>query len=456
MTIRPRSKGLRELLAQLARFFRANETTISAEHVSTCLEHLPANERSALDRLIILVQTLGSELAGGRRGGGANDSHAERPSWDPHNDSLGAKDDNPGEVVLHNHAREPQSSPTSHGLCNHEPNSSNPGDDHTDDNQSPLPLPHENDDDQSGSAHVVDPAHGDLDIPAITPCLSFGQQPASSVTALPAAGLATLQQAEIVALPAASDDSSICKEGLATCSEVQFAPSTSRLLEACRIERGQFLRAIREAKAALPTGQGWEAAIATKRENADIRDLMKIYHRFECYNIYRHVVEAGFHTGTHWIRDMRTTLAKKLCKDFPERFPIQKTANRSLSWVDQGCKYHEWAGMFNESPDLGYLIALPSDVSHSAYVSFPPKLNIATPTGNSSLQEPFRYTSRCTKEQMKTATKKFKDLGIDDLVEKLELSELGNHIAATLRDMTSKKRKDVEGGCSGDVPNPRT
>lgn len=79
-------------------------------------------------------------------------------------------------------------------------------------------------------------------------------------------------------------------------------------------------------------------------------------------------MEAGFHTGTHWIRDMRAVLANKLYQNFPERFQNQKTANKCLNWVDQGCKYQEWAGMFSETPNLGYLIALPSDVSHSAYV----------------------------------------------------------------------------------------
>ena len=56
MSIRQRSEGLQDLLTQLARFFNANETTISAEHVSKCLEHLPAIERSALDRLFILLR----------------------------------------------------------------------------------------------------------------------------------------------------------------------------------------------------------------------------------------------------------------------------------------------------------------------------------------------------------------------------------------------------------------
>lgn len=55
MSIRQRSEGLQDLLTQLAHFCRANETIISAEHVSKCLEHLPAIERCALDRLFILL-----------------------------------------------------------------------------------------------------------------------------------------------------------------------------------------------------------------------------------------------------------------------------------------------------------------------------------------------------------------------------------------------------------------
>lgn len=46
---------LQDLLAQLARFYRANETRISADEVSKCLEHLPAMESSALDRMFSLL-----------------------------------------------------------------------------------------------------------------------------------------------------------------------------------------------------------------------------------------------------------------------------------------------------------------------------------------------------------------------------------------------------------------
>lgn len=45
---------LQELLTQLARFYRANEASISAEEVSRCQECLPASEISALDRLFSL------------------------------------------------------------------------------------------------------------------------------------------------------------------------------------------------------------------------------------------------------------------------------------------------------------------------------------------------------------------------------------------------------------------
>ncbi len=46
---------------------------------------------------------------------------------------------------------------------------------------------------------------------------------------------------------------------------------------------------------------------------------------------------------------------------------------------------------------------------------------------------------------MSVAVLKFKDLGINEFVRDLELTELANHIAAKLRDMTGKKRKDVHG-----------
>ncbi|KAJ5809929.1 uncharacterized protein N7503_002147 [Penicillium pulvis] len=210
-----------------------------------------------------------------------------------------------------------------------------------------------------------------------SPCSEFNTntntiQPSSPTTdtALPASSLVLSRQGEVTPIHLMTDDEAFSKSSLATCDDITFSPNTKRLLESCKTNLGGFLQAIKEAKVSLPTGQGWEAAIATKKENVDIRDLLKIYHRFECHNIYRHVVEAEYHTGTHWIRDMRTSLANKLCRDFPERFQDQKAANKCLNWVDQGCRYQEWAEMFKEKTDLGYLIALPSDVSHSAFVPF--------------------------------------------------------------------------------------
>ncbi|KAL4733397.1 Pyruvate/Phosphoenolpyruvate kinase-like domain-containing protein [Aspergillus similis] len=106
-----------------------------------------------------------------------------------------------------------------------------------------------------------------------------------------------------------------------------------------------------------------------------MRDRIKVYHRFECYNIYTHVVEAGYHTGTHWIRDLRTALAIKLCQGFPQRFPSQKTANKSLNWVDQSYKFNDWASQFgNEATALGYLIALALDVPHSTTIQRKPEM----------------------------------------------------------------------------------
>ncbi|OAA39363.1 hypothetical protein NOR_06201 [Metarhizium rileyi] len=353
---------LQDLFAQLARHFRANESTISAEQVTTSLQCLSANEISALDRLFcLLYQGKIRESEPADKAGRKRFFHAGRAvlSWQ-------------------------------HGQ-------------------------------QVSSGHDGQPAVPSSKVAQGQNLASTGSEEVSgfsSATALHAPGLAAERRTEPASLCAGGFD--VSRMGLATCREIDFSPSTERLLRDCKHNPGEFLRAIKEAKAAFPTGQGWEAAIATKRENADIRDLMKIYHRFECYNIYTHVVEAGFHTGAHWIRDMRLKLVNKLCKDFPERFHNQRTANKCLNWVDQGCRYHEWAEMLSETLDLGYLVALPIDVSHSA------------------------YTSRCTKEQMSAAALRLRSLGINELVKNLELSNLGNHIARKLKEMTGKKRKMVD------------
>ncbi|KAM3425862.1 hypothetical protein NHJ13734_009861, partial [Beauveria thailandica] len=145
-----------------------------------------------------------------------------------------------------------------------------------------------------------------------------------------------LEAATIATLDDGIESEACTKTTFASCTEIKFKPTTLQLLQKCKHQPGEFLQVIGESTAVLPTGQGWEAAIAGKKENADVRDLMKVYHRFECHNIYKHVVEAGFHTGEHWIRNMRTVLIEKLCRDFPERFHDAKTANKCLNWVDQG------------------------------------------------------------------------------------------------------------------------
>lgn len=218
------------------------------------------------------------------------------------------------------------------------------------------PCAHEEEQDQDQPMHFQNRNSGGTQInPGVATSSSN-----TEATALPRAD--TARPSPLLEL----DDEPVSKTHLASCNEIGFSPTTEKLLEECKTNNAKFLSAIRQAKAVFPTGHGWEAAIATKKENSDIRDLMRIYHRFECHNIYLHVVEAGFHTGAHWIREMRSELARKLCRDFPGRFPNHKVANKCLNWVDQGCRYHEWTEMLSKTSDLGYLIALPSNVPHSA------------------------------------------------------------------------------------------
>lgn len=46
---------LQDLLTDLTRLFRANETRITADQVLECLKHFLAMESSALDRLVFLL-----------------------------------------------------------------------------------------------------------------------------------------------------------------------------------------------------------------------------------------------------------------------------------------------------------------------------------------------------------------------------------------------------------------
>ncbi|KAK2612062.1 hypothetical protein QQS21_001911 [Conoideocrella luteorostrata] len=389
----PKSKTeLQDLLAQLARFLKANESRISAEQVSRCLQRLSAIEISALTRLFYLLHqtklyTTESVLDKTGRAVISRDANSRDMYADKARTVRMGGAPSTARVVLQD--------------------------------------------------EVVSVAP-----PSADPVGRVG-------STVPPSGINASQQTETTTPQPPGSVVDNGKTGLANCNQLKFAPSTERLLKDCRSDRGEFLRAIEEAKAALPTGHGWLAAIATKKENSDIRDLMRIYHRFECHNIYSHVVEAGFHTGTHWIREMRTALANKLCQGFPERFQNIKTANKCLNWVDQGCRYHEWTGILGETSDLGYLIALPSDVPHSAYASCQPPANPNFPFSSRQLwltSISHRYTSRCTKEQMNAAATKFKALGIDELVKNLDLSTLGNYIATKLREMTGNKRKDVNEG----------
>jgi hypothetical protein len=378
---------LQILLTQLARFFKENETVLSAEQISESFGHLSAIEVSALDRLFnLLYQSKVSALyksfqilfshfnslhdkqipdfsTSAKRGGslrldGTSIDFSGRQNDGPsmfrtvsQQNGLSVRSIE-GRSSQPSHVQEHQTVVTSQPTYNRQPGvHATSCSDHTA-TRTQINLNH-----QSSSFLTL----------GQNTALSPPPSPDGAATLVTPGAVAAYQE-EPIALSGAADDFTFGKVGLSTCSGIKLTPSTRQLLEKCKTNRGEFLRAIKDARAAFPTGQGWEAAIATKQENADIRDLMRIYHRFECYNIYTHVVEAGFHTGAHWIRDMRAVLVKRLSDEFPDRFCDGKTANRCLNWVDQGCRYHEWTKMFSGIPDLGYLIALPSEISHSAYV----------------------------------------------------------------------------------------
>ncbi|RMZ38903.1 hypothetical protein AFCA_006165 [Aspergillus flavus] len=393
---------LPELLTQLAQLYRANETIISADQIMRWKECLSASDVSALHRLfsLFLLQVEHNPTI----------ATPSNPSTTNQNNGLavvatGAASAQPSQLRVR-HCR-PSATSTADG-------------DHQQESYEHQQV-------------VSSVSEGDVFQKDLFMGIPNPGYPRNSSQCMPSSNVDTttatpsLTTRATTPLQGVTDDDSFFRTP-------SLSPSMKLLLESCRTDRGVFLREIGKSRAVLPTGQGWEAAIAAKVDNADLRDRMKIYHRFECYNIYQHVVEAGYHTGTYWIRDMRTNLAKKLCEKFPQRFRDQQAANKSLNWVDQGCKYHEWAGQFKRGiTDLGYLIALPLDVPHSA------------------------YTSRCTKKRMHEVANDLKSRGIESLVTQYELTELGNHIAVTLRDMTCREHREAPGDTpQGSCKSPRS
>lgn len=395
---------LQDLLAQLGRFLSANENRISAAQVSNCFQHLSTNEISALHRLFFLLcknkvglsqwhpkHTLIEPMK-------RSDIHRLRTTQRLNNGFSGCAPGLSGSVHVRPHVNEMNLAKPGHHRYSRIPSSGHEWPEREDGSsalsrhllqgrETSAPsisangdnIPKQRRGTYAGDALVtlISDENNHRDLPNMccsaqtAPC----QQSTSDTTAkLPPLAIATPYQRDEVVVQNLADHNSCGSSRLSTCVEIRLTPSTERLLESCKTDPTQFLRAIKEAKVALPNGQGWEAALATKKENTDIRDLLRIYHRFECFNIYSHVVEAGYHTSMHWVRDGRSTLIKKLCEDFPNRFQSPKAANKCLNCVDQGSKYHEWIKIFSETEDLGYLIALPSDMPHSAYASTPGRM----------------------------------------------------------------------------------
>ncbi|KAK4628790.1 hypothetical protein CLAFUW4_08472 [Fulvia fulva] len=393
-------QALQDSLTQLAHSFQAIETSITVKQIAECFEHLQDAHRTALDRLFFLIYQR---------------NHIDSSS--------------PGScAIIRSSAR---SNNRDHAIQEQSSNSTRPS---VLRKVAPAPPPSQS----STTPRPINVSAPNINVSADTAVRAAHSKRQWREKGNDRSGILTETIAKrsipnpdlLPEIPSPQDRRQLPTSGLAlTCIEAQGParcitditfPATIRpLLQTCMSDPSAFLRAVTAGKVSLPDGQGWEAAIATKSNNADLRDLTRIFHRFECYNIYQHVVEAGYHTGSHWIREMRPLLAHKLCHDLPAHFIDQKAANKCLQWVDQGCRYREWAEKLSGSAvNLGYLVALPCNVPHST------------------------YTSRCTKEQIVAAVLELKRLGIDDAVEQLELSHLANHIVISLREMTAGKRAE--------------
>ncbi|KAL4728737.1 hypothetical protein ACLX1H_003136 [Fusarium chlamydosporum] len=175
-----------------------------------------------------------------------------------------------------------------------------------DDNALSTPIPgHPQDTTVSQMFETLDCLNtSDIDPPLQT---LMWEQGALSGLPAPVLNTPTSGPSNTVALSLAPNEDTLDRTRLAACTEITFSSNLRRVLQNCKTDRDLFLRKVEESKASLPNGRGWKAAIATKQENADMRDLLSIYHSLGICGIVKDLglSELGRHVAQR-MKDMTT------------------------------------------------------------------------------------------------------------------------------------------------------
>ncbi|CAG8091625.1 unnamed protein product [Penicillium nalgiovense] len=175
--------------------------------------------------------------------------------------------------------------------------------------------------------------------------------------------------------------------------------SINDVLTQCIKNPHHFFTAV--TRVSIPSKGGFPDAFCRVYKGQQRENILRIHRRFDLHNLYTLAVELGYHTGKKWKWGALNKVPGEILYNHPSLGLTEgKIKEHLIHYVRIGRGYGRWIEYFE---DPGYLIALPLNVTETEY-------------------------SKC----IPAAARKLRELGIDDVVKNLELSNLGKYISQRL------------------------
>ncbi|OJD26702.1 hypothetical protein ACJ73_01910 [Blastomyces percursus] len=213
--------------------------------------------------------------------------------------------------------------------------------------------------------------------------------------------------------PSIEENSGNCKQAerenlrlfqVSTC-EVQSPLHAT--LKSCKEKKspGPFFEALSRQ---IPINRGIGATYSRIRQDEEKDALLQILRRFQLRELYLYAVRYCYHTGKSWRNNGIPALTKEINTQCPDLQDSVAKINKQLQlYVELGRGYDAWVA---ELGHPGYLFALSLEVSET------------------------EYTKRLYRKHIPDASRRFRDLGLDDVVSYWELGNLGEAVSQFLEE----------------------
>ncbi|KAK2745408.1 hypothetical protein FQN57_003751 [Myotisia sp. PD_48] len=134
--------------------------------------------------------------------------------------------------------------------------------------------------------------------------------------------------------------------------------------------------------------------------------LLRTLRRFQLHEFYQYAVRYSYHLGSRWHAGRRLRLAQEIKDQCPIQ-SITEIDKQLENYVMLGRGYDAWASALGHS---GYLLALPTKFSE------------------------IQYTNRQYRKYIPEGSKKFREVGIKEVISSLDLEKLGHEISKRLQE----------------------